>query len=66
MQRFALRFLRRVWLGLVLALAIAWLLDFTPVDGILQVVRLPVAAIIVICAIGKALYDTLFYDHYWP
>ncbi|MBI2864978.1 MAG: hypothetical protein HYX94_10510 [Chloroflexi bacterium] len=66
MRRIALRFLRRVWLGLVIALVVAWLLDFTPAGGLLHLVRLPVAVIIAVCAVGKALYDTLFYDHYWP
>lgn len=66
MRRFALRFLRKTWLGLVLALAVLWLADLMPAGGILDTFGLPLAAIILICAIGKALYDTLFYDHYWP
>ena len=66
MRRFVWRFLRKVWLGLVLAVAVAWLLDFTTAGGIIEAVRFPLAAVVVLCTIGKALYDTLFYDHYWP
>lgn len=25
-----------------------------------------VAALLFVCLAGKLLYDTLFYDHYWP
>ncbi|MDO8670121.1 MAG: hypothetical protein Q7O66_01660 [Dehalococcoidia bacterium] len=66
MRRLVLRFIDRVWLGLVLALCVALMLGFFPADSLLATVRLPVAALIVVCTMGKALYDTLFYDHYWP
>jgi hypothetical protein len=46
---------------------------------LLLVVRLPVevgpswllvqtglGALLIVCSLGRALYDTLFYDHFWP
>ena len=31
-----------------------------------HMVRAGLGAILIVCSIGKALYDTLFYDRYWP
>ncbi len=29
-------------------------------------VQVPVTGVLLVCYLGKLLYDTLFYDHYWP
>lgn len=31
-----------------------------------QLLQVGFGAFLVVCSLGKALYDTLFYDHYWP
>lgn len=66
MLRFAIRFFGKAWLGLVLALVIFLLPDLTPVNEVLGLLQVPIGVVVLICALGKALYDTLFFDHYWP
>ena len=59
------RLLVELALGTVLALflllvPLAWL---GPLVAALQV---PLAVVMIVCLLGKLLYDTLFYDHYRP
>jgi hypothetical protein len=65
MPRYLRRLLVSALLGTALALLVmlaplAWL---GPLVGVLQV---PVAVVLLVCFLGKLLYDTLFYDRYWP
>ena len=66
MARFVIRFLGRAWIGLVLAMAIQLLRDLIPMEGLLGALPLPVGVIVLVCSLGKALYDTLFFERYWP
>jgi hypothetical protein len=60
-QRFLLRALLALALALVVMFApLGWL---GPLARALQV---PFAVILFVCFLGKLLYDTLFYDRYWP
>ncbi|MBI4321211.1 MAG: hypothetical protein HY675_22190 [Chloroflexi bacterium] len=34
------------------------------IDPLWQMLQAPIGALLVVCSIGKALYDTLFYDRY--
>ncbi len=29
-------------------------------------IQLPITSFVLVCYLGKLLYDTFFYDHYWP
>ncbi len=29
-------------------------------------VQVPLTGLLLVCYLGKLLYDTLFYDHFWP
>ncbi|MBI1801941.1 MAG: hypothetical protein HYR71_09975 [Chloroflexi bacterium] len=29
-------------------------------------IQVPLTGLALVCTIGKLMYDTLFYDHYWP
>jgi hypothetical protein len=42
--------------------AAVWLVPFPSAIGWLQ---LPLGVIVMVCAIGKALFDTFFYDRNW-
>lgn len=63
----ALRFL--VWRA-ILALFIAALVMLLPLPedapGWLVSNHIPVVVFVLLCYMGKLLYDTLFYDHFWP
>jgi hypothetical protein len=58
--------LRRLLVRLALAGLVAGLLLVVPVPELLAGLTLPLAVTGLVCAMGKALYDTLFYDHYQP
>ncbi|MGC8668928.1 MAG: hypothetical protein ACP5VE_12515 [Chthonomonadales bacterium] len=55
--------IRLVWLaGILVLLALAPVpSDAAPVGA-----RHAVVAFAAVAGVGKILYDTLFYDHYWP
>ncbi len=46
--------------GVLMLAPLGWL---GPLVGAVQ---MPLAVFFLVCFIGKLLYDTLFYDHYWP
>ena len=50
--------------ALALAIMLVPLLWWTP--AWLAYVQTPAAVFLLICYLGKLLYDTLFYDRYWP
>ena len=61
------RFLRRLVATLVVCGLLAGIVLLVPlrlVLGTLEWVNIPVAVLIVVCGLGKLLYDTLFYDRY--
>ena len=61
------RFLRKLFLTLLVSAALAGvvlLLPIKPLLGTMQWIQTPVAVLIVVCGLGKLLYDTLFYDRY--
>lgn len=58
--------LRRLLVRLMLAVVAAGMLLVVPLPELLAGVALPFAVTALVCAMGKALYDTLFYDHYQP
>lgn len=61
-RAFGLRLLAAAALALVLmVLPLPW---WTP--RWLAYVQTPVVVFLLICYLGKLLYDTLFYDRYWP
>lgn len=62
MWHFLRRLLARSAAGVVLALLIL----LVPLPAISGQVQQAVGVILLVCTIGKALYDTLFYDRYWP
>lgn len=60
---------RRLLRGSVLVLAIGALLLFAPLPMLPASVLTCRQALVIfgiVVALGKLLYDTLFYDHYWP
>lgn len=60
---------RRLLRGSVLVLAIGVLLLFAPLPMLPASVLTYRQALVIfgiVVALGKLLYDTLFYDHYWP
>ena len=65
MTRFLLHIARRAALGAVLALCLM-LAPIPEVASVWESVRLGAASFILLVGLGKALYDTFFYDHYWP
>jgi fumarate reductase subunit C len=63
--------LHKVWyvtLRVLLATAIAVIIMFLPpperFPAWLDQVQQPIVVFVLVCYIGKLLYDTLFYDHY--
>ena len=61
------RFLRRLLLTLLVSAAlggIVLLAPLKPLLGTLQWIQTPLAVLIVVCGLGKLLYDTLFYERY--
>ncbi|MCS6801736.1 MAG: hypothetical protein RMM58_11545 [Chloroflexota bacterium] len=58
--------LRRLFIRLLLAGVIAGLLLIVPWPELLARLQVPLAVTALVCAMGKALYDTFFYDHYQP
>ena len=60
---------RRLMRGCVVVLAIGGLLLFVPLPMLPASVltyRQVLVLFGVVVALGKLLYDTFFYDHYWP
>jgi predicted Abi (CAAX) family protease len=63
---------RILWLlcRLALATALAFIVMMLPQPGDLPVwldaLWMPAVVFVLLCYIGKLLYDTLFYDHYIP
>ena len=65
--------LRRIMLvvmRIMLAMALAVIIMFLPppagTAAWLTNVQVPVTVFLLVCYIGKLLYDTLFYDHFVP
>jgi uncharacterized membrane protein len=66
MRRKVLYVVERVVVAVIIAIIV---MALPPPDGFpqwLSKVQVPVVIFVFICYIGKLLYDTLFYDHYWP
>lgn len=60
---------RKLLRGSLLILAIGGLLLFAPLPMLpASVLTYRQAAVVfgIVIALGKLLYDTFFYDHYWP
>ena len=64
--RYLWRLFVRSWTGGVLGVLVA--LAPLPEEWYPRVLALqtPIGILILLCALGKALYDTLFYDRYQP
>ncbi len=58
-------FLLRLGLGLAAALVLMHL-PLGRLGPAAVALQTPLAALLLVCFVGKLLYDTLFYDHYWP
>jgi hypothetical protein len=56
----------RIVLATVLAVIIMFLPPPPDFPAWIGNIQAPLAACVLVCYIGKLLYDTLFYDHYWP
>ncbi len=60
---------RVIWRSAV-GLALGVIVMFWPLHGQVPplIVKLqePLGALLIVCFLGKALYDTLFFDRYWP
>jgi len=65
-----LRRLTQALVRIVLATALAVIIIVLPApDGLLpglSNLQVPIVVFVLVCYIGKTLYDTLFYNHYWP
>jgi membrane protein YdbS with pleckstrin-like domain len=60
------RFLIRAAVALVLAAGLMFVPWVLPVPPLWAYTVVPVTVFGVIVYLGKLLYDTLFYNHYWP
>ncbi|MFN8532268.1 MAG: hypothetical protein U0556_01805 [Dehalococcoidia bacterium] len=58
--------IRRLVARVLLAALAAALLLVAPLPDALAALQLPFAVTALVCLIGKALYDTLFFDRYFP
>ncbi len=65
MIRFLVHIARRAALGAALALCLM-LAPLPEFAGIWEPLRLGAGSFLLLVVLGKALYDTFFYDHYWP
>jgi hypothetical protein len=65
MTRFLLALARRAAVGVALAVFLL-LAPLPELAGAWEPLRLGAGSLLFLLAIGKALYDTFFYDHYWP
>ena len=65
-----LRRLTQAVVRIVLATALAVIIMALPTpDGLplwLSNFHVPIVVFLLVCYIGKTLFDTLFYNHYWP
>ncbi len=65
-----LRRLVQAVVRIVLASALAGIIVLLPTPAGLPLwlgnLLVAVVVFVIVCYIGKTLYDTLFYDHYWP
>lgn len=64
--RYLYRLIVRAWMGGVLGILV--MLAPLPEEWDPRVLALqtPVGVLVLLCALGKALYDTLFFDRYQP
>ncbi len=63
------RWLKKLALAFVRALVLALAIAFVPLPlrgELVPQIRVALASLFLICALGKMLFDTLFYNHYWP
>ena len=62
--------LRKLTIQAAIAVAIALFIMFFPLPQYLpswtHQVQVAIGAAVLVCTLGKLLYDTLFYDHYRP
>jgi len=56
----------RLLVALVVALLFFLLPLPIPLGREVRLAKDALVALILVCFLGKLLYDTLFYDHYWP
>lgn len=63
---FFLKLLKNSAIGIVLGLAVIVFPLPYDVDPLWEMLQAPFGALLIVCFIGKALYDTLFYDHFRP
>lgn len=66
MRRRLAHLLLRAFLAVMLAAAVMMLPSPESMPAWLAWVEGPVIVFVLICYLGKVLYDTLFYDHYRP
>ncbi len=64
------RFLARLAMNAAVGIMVGVVVMLLPlpdeVDPLWQMLQAPVGALLTVCSIGKALFDTLFYDRYRP
>lgn len=64
--RFLGNVLKRSAIGIAIGLVVMLLPLPVHVDPLWRMLQAPIGALLIVCFVGKALYDTLFYDRYWP
>jgi len=60
------RLLIRILMAVVIAVLVMLLPIPAPAPAWLPEWHVPIVVVLLVCYIGKLLYDTLFYDHYRP
>ena len=66
MIRRLLYLVARVALAMLVAIVVMLLPLPSGAPAWLSERHVPIIVFLLVCYIGKLLYDTLFYDHYWP
>jgi hypothetical protein len=64
--RFLVGLAKRSALGVVLGSLVMLAPLPEEVDPLWPTLQAPLGSLLIVCFIGKALYDTLFYERYWP
>ncbi len=58
------KLVKRSAAGILIGLIVMALPLPEEIDPLWHMLQAPLGALVLVCSIGKALYDTLFYDHY--
>ena len=64
--RFVIGLARRATVGAIVGAIVMVFPLPADIDPLWRVLQAPVGALLIVCFIGKALFDTLFYDRYRP